>query len=283
MRRVWQLTTLTMIAALSTQPASFAATDRCEIKADLEQVDKDCKRTTDEVRKVYRNSPTSKYQYKLRLRCRAEPSTGIFSDCAHPLPCFAPPDTLSYDVSRAKTDVVPTEWVNYGVVCLASPDEVTREEISAAEVARAFKRLTWPQANLVIQPPGGETLVNLETIFHTPDTAPINQTVTLLGQQVEIEATPTSWTWHWAQPRDRASDTSHQAHTSTDPGGAYPSRAITHTYTLADTTVHPSLDVTYTGRFRVNGNPWQTIPGNHTVTGTSQPLTVLQARPGLVQ
>ncbi|WP_110241002.1 hypothetical protein [Nocardioides gilvus] len=198
-------------------------------------------------------------------------------------PCTGTDGSYWHSLQESPVAADPPVWTHVGYVCLGSPDELTRQEISAASVAREFRRLTWPAADLVIQPPDGETLVNLETIFHTPDTAPVTQNITLLGQQVDIEATPTTWTWHWAQPDDRASEASHQAHTSTDPGGAYPSRAITHTYTLADTTVHPSLDVTYTGRYRVNGGPWQTIPGDHTVPGTPQPLTILQARPGLVR
>lgn len=191
-------------------------------------------------------------------------------------------DGFWYSLQESPLPADPPAWTHVGHVCLEDPAEITAE-ISAASVAREFRRLDWPQANLVIQPPDGETLVNLETIFHTPDTVPVTQTITLLGQQVEIEATPTTWTWHWAQPRDRAADASHEAHTSTEPGGAYPDRTITHAYTLADTTVHPSLDVTYTGRFRVNDGAWQTIPDDHTVRGTPQPLTVLEARPGLVR
>ena len=43
----------------------------------------------------------------------------------------------------------------------------------------------------------GRTLINFDTNFYTTNTHPTTQTVTLIGQQVTIEATPTEYTWHF--------------------------------------------------------------------------------------
>ncbi len=49
----------------------------------------------------------------------------------------------------------------------------------------------------MVQPVGGRTLINFETNFFTSTTDAKVQPVQLLGRDVEIEATPTSYTWHW--------------------------------------------------------------------------------------
>lgn len=140
-------------------------------------------------------------------------------------------------------------------------------------VERAFKRLTWPASVLVVQPPDGKTLVNFATNFYTTNTDPTTQTVTLLGQRVTVEATPTLYAWHFGQ------DDAELA--TSDPGAAYPDLRVTYRY-LRSGTVHPSVETTYAGRFRVDGGAWQTIPDTLTVPGERVDLQVLTATPHLV-
>ncbi|WP_371870087.1 hypothetical protein, partial [Nocardioides daphniae] len=85
-----------------------------------------------------------------------------------------------YSLEESPIQADPRIWTHIAFVCLESADEL--QTISAADVAREFKRLTWPAARMTIQPPDGETLVNLPTIFFTNDTSTQTQTVTLLGQ-----------------------------------------------------------------------------------------------------
>ncbi|MFC6696142.1 hypothetical protein [Nocardioides daphniae] len=186
-----------------------------------------------------------------------------------------------YSLEESPIQADPRIWTHIAFVCLESADEL--QTISAADVAREFKRLTWPAARMTIQPPDGETLVNLPTIFFTNDTSTQTQTVTLLGQTVEIEATPAEWTWHWATPGDDGTPDDRQPFTTADPGSPHPNATVTHAYTRADATVRPRLDVTYTGQFRVNNGPWEDIPETHTVNGDPQNLRVLEARPTLVR
>jgi hypothetical protein len=114
-----------------------------------------------------------------------------------------------------------------------------------------MKNLDWAEAELVIQPPDGRTLVNLKTNFYTTTTGPTSQTIPLLGQKVEIEATPAEYTWHFGDGETRS---------GSDPGAAYPDLRITHVYLEAGVTVSPSVDVTYQGQYRVNGGNWIAIP-----------------------
>jgi hypothetical protein len=159
-----------------------------------------------------------------------------------------------------------------GIVCLTPADEQDLAVITPAMVRREFERLSWPTARLRVQPPDGQTLVNFDTNFFTDNTEPTTRTITLLGQQVTIEATPTEYTWHFGD-----GDSS----TTTSPGAAYPALDVTHSYT--DTAeVSPSVDTTYQGRYRVNNDGWQTIPGSLTVGGEAVALQVRSASPRLV-
>jgi hypothetical protein len=123
-------------------------------------------------------------------------------------------------------------------------------------------------------------LVNFDTNFYTSNNEPSSQTVTLIGQRVTIEATPTQYTWHFADAvldgRDAGGDLS-----TSDPGAAYPDLRITHRYTRVGS-VRPSVDTTYSGRFRVGNGRWQTIPDTLTVPGAAVDLQVVSATPHLV-
>ena len=163
-----------------------------------------------------------------------------------------------------------TEWVTIGYECLSLPQ--TPEAITAVEVEREFRRLSWPKAELHIQPTGGTTLVNKNTYAHTTSPGPVTKDVTLLGQRVIIEATPTSWTWHWG---DGTNDTTDH------PGAPHPG-AVNHAYRRA-TPVNPRVDVTYRGRYRINGGDWQPLADTHTVAGDPQSLEVREAISQLVQ
>ena len=202
--------------------------------------------------------------------------------------CEFPPETTRYHLFRRPLS--GGEWELIRALCLGEREEAELVRgPGPAEAAAEFRRIDWPAATLLIQPTGGETLVNLPTIFSTISTDPVTQTIPLLGQPVTIEATPTSFTWTWdtsgrAHPDDAGkTTTTHGGTPYPKSGGTLPKDAITHRYARADTTVRPRLDVTYTGRFRVGNGAWQDIPETRTITGTPQELTVLEARPTLVR
>ena len=130
----------------------------------------------------------------------------------------------------------------------------------------AIRRIGLPELTAQTQP-ADKTLVNFATIFFAePET--FTRTLTLLGQQVDVEATPSQFTWHYGDGTSQ---------TTTSPGAPYPSKEITYSYTDAHTTVTPSVDVTYTARFRVNGGGWQDINETVTIAGPAGNLRISEA------
>ena len=159
-----------------------------------------------------------------------------------------------------------------GAVCITEQKATEARIITPGQVLQAMRRLTWSTSPMLIQPPGGETLVNFETNFYTDNTDPVTQTVTLLGQRVSIEAMPAEYTWHFDADATV---------TTADPGSEYPNLDITHQYSTAGT-VAPAVDTVYSGRYRIGNGPWASIPGTHTVPGPPASLRVLEATPRLV-
>lgn len=195
------------------------------------------------------------------------PSCGLGGQyvCYQPDPCIGNGSGFLYDVLM---DGTPT-----GTQVCVTPQEVAAQpQVTPDRVLRAFRSLTWPQSDLTIQPPGGTTLVNFATNFYTDNTAPARQHITLLGQDVLIEATPTTYTWTHGDGSTQSTDL---------PGRPYPGLDVTHDYQSVGSFA-PRLDTTYTGRYRLNGGPWIGIPETLTVTGTSQALQSIEARPTLV-
>lgn len=170
-----------------------------------------------------------------------------------------------------------TEWQHVGTQCV-TVEELAQAESEQAEgpsllqlVLREWQAIQIPAATLGINPPDGRTLVNLETIFFT-DAGEQSFPVTLLGRSVVIYAVPVEYVWHHGDGTTQ---------TTQSPGAPYPSKEITH---LFDTigTVNPRVDVRYRAEFTVDGGARQPIPGIASVTGTSEELTVLEARTRLV-
>lgn len=195
------------------------------------------------------------------------PSCGLSAQaiCYEGAPCVLDGNEgVKYDVFL--------EGEKVGETCVTEQEAAEQEQVTPGRVLRAFRRLSWPRSELVIQPPGGTTLVNLPTIFYTDNTAPSRQRVTLLRQGVLIEATPTTYTWHYGDGTSTSTPTA---------GTPYPAFDITHEYGTVDTFA-PRLDTTYTGRYRLEGGPWIAIPETLTVTGASQRLQTVEALPTLV-
>jgi hypothetical protein len=190
-------------------------------------------------------------------------------NCASPQLCPGPPPGISYELYR--------DGEFYGTTCLSPDQASTFGEITPGYVAEQWQPLAWEHAELSLAPRFGETYVNFPTAFFTT-MSPEPQTITvkLLGTPVTIEATPTTWTWH----PGNSTDTDDQWSTS-DPGTAYYDGvdldSLNVFHYLEAGTVNPSVDVTYTGRFQVNGGDWQDIPGDLTEPGTSVNLLVKPA------
>lgn len=144
-------------------------------------------------------------------------------------------------------------------------------EVTPGLVLQAMRRIGLPASELVVQPPGGRTLVNFETNFYT-ENGEFTRTVTLLGQRVELRIWPASFGWRFGDGTTRQ---------TTSAGSPYPDLEITHRY-LRKGMVAPSVDTTYAARFRVNGGEWRDVDGTVTIPGAPEELRVVTARPVLV-
>ncbi|WP_121255968.1 hypothetical protein [Nocardioides ferulae] len=143
--------------------------------------------------------------------------------------------------------------------------------VTPGMVATAFQELPLPASELVVQPPDGRTLVNFATNFFT-DSGPFTESVTLLGQRVDLRIWPARFTWVFG---DGATQT------SAEPGAPYPALDVTHEY-LRKGRVSPRVDTTYAAEFRVNGGAWAPVAGTVTIPGEPVGLVVETATPVLV-
>ena len=141
---------------------------------------------------------------------------------------------------------------------------------------RAFERVPLPESELVVQPPGGQTLVGLDTIFST-EADGFTETVTLLGRSVELDIRPSSYRWSHGDSTEQTTDW---------PGeewrrGGDASRYVTHIYDDR-MRISTSVDTTWTAQYRVDGGAWQEVPGTVTIEGEAASLRVRSASPHLV-
>jgi hypothetical protein len=133
-------------------------------------------------------------------------------------------------------------------------------------VLTELRRVGLPALEIEIQPEA-KTLVNFDTIFHT-DPRPVDVDLTILGQAVQVRATPTSYVWSFGDGSSLTTRT---------PGAAYPSKEIVHRYLDAEVTVEPSVSVVYGADFRVGGGGWQDVGGTVTIPGPPEGLRVVEA------
>jgi hypothetical protein len=140
-------------------------------------------------------------------------------------------------------------------------------------VLRAFETLDWPASELVVQPPDGRTLVNLETNFYTDNTQPTDISVTLVRSDVVVTASPIAYRWHFGDGTSV---------TTESPGAPYPDLDVSHVYGTTGKVV-VGVDTQYgDASFTVDGGPSEDIPSTIWVVGETQDLEVVEAIPQLV-
>ncbi len=246
-------------------PIAIAATDGCAASGGLTGVAVGCLKSGGETHSFIAGH--SDHTYSIRPACEV----GGTALCDAPAQCNVDGhDGWLFNVYQ-DDDPDPLDWQ----ACLTKQEARQIGGLTPGDVQREFERLSWPSSTVVVQPPKGRTLVNFETNFYTTNTAPTTRTVTLLGRRVTIEATPTAYTWHFG------ADTADAERSTSDPGAPYPDLRVTYRYTRVGM-AHPSVDTTYSGRYRVGGGAWRTIPQTLTVTGAAVDLEVVSATPHLV-
>lgn len=191
--------------------------------------------------------------------------TSYYVDCAAARVCPNPGDRL-WDLWGRLAGPLQSWWI-VSSQCLGAPPtaaQTPQPQVTPGLVLNAIRRIGLPKLAVRIQPQG-KTLVNFDTNFYvTPQ--PFERTITLLGRSVDVEATPTQYTWL------------HGDGTSTstaEPGAPYPDLSVTYAYPHSGT-VTPSVQVIYSARFRVEGGAWQQIPETVTVDGPPGSLQVVE-------
>lgn len=176
-------------------------------------------------------------------------------------------------------------WAHYpdgastalGAQCFVPAEApVAAATLTAADVLRAFQEIPVPASRVALQPPGGETLVNLDTIFST-EAEPFTRTIGLLGHRVELDITPAEYHWVHGDGVTQVTDWAGRPWQE----GAAIGELISHRYEHADGSLQPRVDTTWTARYRVDGGAWQDVGGTVTISGEPYDLAVLSATPRL--
>jgi hypothetical protein len=226
------------------------------------------------------------------------------ADCGNDTPATANPDDMCSEAALACAGNTPQQglgpsvrlfrravdaqgrptgpWVQYGSTCF--PEDApgpARPTVTMAMVLAAFHDTDFAKPTLDVEPRGNVTLVTLPTYFETrwprvgyqPGEIDQVDPARMAGFRVEIRPKVKSISYDYGDGSSSGSTTSL--------GGPYPNGDVTKTYTRAgDFAVR--ADVTYSGEFRVNGGEWIAIPGDVTIQGTPENLTVKTAHARLV-
>ena len=214
------------------------------------------------------DSPDPYTAYKWVSVCASDPNiTPADLDCAATFNC-PDPEHRPYQLWGRLPDGA---WMVVTTGChneppAIEPPVVEPPTVTPGNVLTALRRVGLPELTTVVQP-AGKTLVNFDTNFYT-EPRPVTLTLTLLGQRVEVEATPARYRWDFGDGTSAS---------TADPGAAYPELSVTHRYDDARVTVHPSVETTYTARFRVRGGDWQDVGGTVTAVGPTTALRVAEA------
>ena len=159
-------------------------------------------------------------------------------------------------------------------VCRPEPEPEPAVESEAPAEPRVITITTRDAATLIAQgsgitrqPPGPKVVISKAFIVYTNPTAR-HQTTTILGTTIDVEFTPTSYTWNWGDGTTT---------TTTDPGHPYPHQTVTHHYQHTATAVTTTLTTTWTTRYHPQGDTtWHTIEGTITTTETSTPYDLVR-------
>jgi hypothetical protein len=201
--------------------------------------------------------------YRWRWPCNAPAGTDPFPDCGAAQLCTDRRERVWDLYGR-----IPGQgWIFIRSQCFgAQPEAFEPPTVTPGMVLSELRRVGLPALEIEIQPET-KTLVNFDTIFHT-DPRPVDVDLTILGQAVQVRASPRSYVWQFGDGSSVTTGT---------PGAPYPSKEIVHRYLDADVTVEPSVSVVYGARFRVGGGAWQDVDGTVTIPGPPEGLRVVEA------
>ena len=175
-----------------------------------------------------------------------------------------------------RRQVSPTAgpWTLAGSTCF--PPGVARPgqpALTVEQVRLAFARTPFKQPSVVMQPPGGRTLVNLETFFEASFAgagfgAGDVHSVSLLGRDVRIRVLSAGYKWNLGGG---------SALVTASAGGPWPDGDVRHTYDRAGEYL-VRVSAVYRGEYSVDGGAWMPVGSTVTLSAPSVRLSVLTAQ-----
>lgn len=263
---VVRLVFIAVVAALLSL-ATPAAHAECDENADFGSAFEECHYlSASDIEEQKAQYPTAKWT--VRQLCKDDGRTPEGA-------CFNPQECTTAAGVPGTRYTLYRDGENVGTACLTADEErkVGDPPPIRVLVLKAFKNLDWPASELAVQPPGGKTLVNLETNFYTDNTAVTSIPITLVESNVVVSAKPIAYEWHFGDGTTT---------TTTSPGAPYPDLDVAHVYERTEK-VAVSVDTQYgAASFTVNGGPPEEIPSTIWINGEDQDLTIVEALPQLV-
>ncbi len=223
---------------------------------------------------VAARGPVIQYVYSYVPACDGNtPGGGAIDNLCAVASRGCPQGLLRYWGYRSVATAEPRVWNRTGQTCMApGAVGVDGAELAIGFTVEDFRRLPLPPATSVVEPPGGDVLINIETNAYAT-AAPTTIPTEVLGQPVTVRATPIAYTWDFG-------DGGSVGPTS-DPGAPYPSLRNAHAYTVpGDYAI--TLTTTYAGEFSVAGGPYLPIDGTAEVASPAQAVTAHSATSELV-
>lgn len=254
-----------LVACVLPLAIAFPANAGCETVADdLGEVSQTCEYVDSELAEAISQQSGSKWEI---YQICGEGTSGGGEVCANPRVCQLAGVTGTWYV-------VIQDGATVGRACLTAAEGTKYDKPPIRTlVIRAFATLDWPSSDLIVQPPDGKTLVNLETNFYTDNTKATDIPVKLIRSDVVVTAYPIAYRWHFGDGTTV---------TTESPGAPYPDLDVAHVYRKTDE-VLVSVDTQYgDASFTVNGGPAESIPSTIWITGAEQELEIVEARPQLV-